>query len=93
MSYNYHIAVCNPKNSWDSSEIVRLQSRVSDILLSDNAFKVSDLDISGNDVMALGYKGKEVGEILKKLLEMVVDDQKLNNNDILIELAKKIGQK
>lgn len=86
-------AVCNPKNSWDSSEIVRLQSRVSDILLYDNAFKVSDLDISGDDVMALGYNGKEVGEILRKLLEMVVDDQKLNSKDILIELAKKIKGK
>jgi len=86
-------AVCNIKNSWDSSEIIRLQSRVSDILLSDNAFKVSDLDISGEDVMSFGYSGREVGQILKSLLVLVVEDQKLNNNESLMEIVKnmKIG--
>lgn len=82
-------AVCNPKNSWDSTEIVRLQKRISEILQMDNAFKVKDLDISGNELISLGFEGKEVGEVLKWLLDIVVEDQKLNRNEELINLAKK----
>jgi tRNA nucleotidyltransferase (CCA-adding enzyme) len=86
-------AVCNPKNSWDSSEIVRLQSRVSDILMKDNAFKVTDLDISGIDLLGLGLNGKEVGDMLKKLLEDVVEEPSLNSNEKLKELAKSYIEK
>ena len=48
-------------------------------------FKITDLKVDGNDVMKiLNIKpGKEVGLILKKLLDMVIDEPELNNKDLL----------
>lgn len=54
------------------------------------AFSIKELAITGNDVMeVLNIKpGKQVGETLKRLFEMVVDDPTLNCRDKLIELIK-----
>ena len=50
-------------------------------------FTVADLKVSGNDVMKiLGISpGPKVGEVLKKLFEEVVDDNKKNNKEYLLK--------
>ena len=47
--------------------------------------KFRDLNINGNEIIELtGLKpGPEVGEILKHLLDLVIDDPELNENEIL----------
>jgi tRNA nucleotidyltransferase (CCA-adding enzyme) len=52
--------------------------------------KFSDLLINGNDVMEItGLKpGKEVGEILNWLLNVVIEDPEFNDKDKLIQLTK-----
>lgn len=79
-------ATSNPKNMWDPKEIEILQDRISVILEADNALKISDLDIDGNDLLALGYSGKNIGNILTFLLEKVLDDPKLNNKSLLLSI-------
>ncbi len=49
---------------------------------------IADLAVSGKDLMTLGLSGKEVGDTLKKLLEIVLDDPEKNEKEILISLAK-----
>lgn len=53
--------------------------------------KFSELTIDGFEVMELtGLKpGKEVGEILKWLLDLVVDDPELNEKEILMEFVRR----
>ena len=51
-------------------------------------FSTNDLDINGYDLMELGAKGKQIGDILNKLLEMVSEDGSLNNKNQLIIFAK-----
>ena len=45
---------------------------------------LSDLAINGNDLIAVGKNGIEVGEILNRLLDAVHKDKSINKKDILI---------
>ena len=39
-------------------------------------------------MIEIGYIGKEIGIMLNKLLDMVIDDPKCNNRDYLLSVAK-----
>lgn len=56
----------------------------------DPANQFSDLKVNGIDVMEItGLRpGKEVGEILKKLLDLVIDDPEINNKEKLTQIIK-----
>ena len=52
------------------------------------AFKIKDLEINGNDIMNLGVpQGKQVGEILNRLLDLVINDEVENDKDALTVAA------
>ena len=55
----------------------------------DGETKVTDLNINGYDLIALGLEGKQIGDCLNYLLELVLEDATLNMHDTLIDLAKK----
>lgn len=58
-------------------------------LLKKPALSVTDLDISGKDLLELGIPAKPIlGKILDKLLKRVINDQTLNNREELLKLAK-----
>jgi len=71
-----------------------LRERVKNELKRGFALSIRDLKINGNIVMdILGIpEGPEVGKILKRLYDMVIEDPRLNQEDILISLAKKIKE-
>lgn len=52
------------------------------------AVKLSDLDITGDDLISLGFKGREIGKALDYCLDQVLRDQSLNKKEKLVELAK-----
>ncbi|MBD3329570.1 HD domain-containing protein [Candidatus Dojkabacteria bacterium] len=82
-------AASNPKTAFMPDEIEQLQARISEVRQKDMALKVTDLDISGNDLMELGVeKGPEIGRILNELFERVLDDPLLNTKEKLIAIAK-----
>ncbi len=62
-----------------------LKTRVEKVMRADNAFKVTDLAVSGQDVMKiLGCPpGPRVGRVLLELLEKVLDDPTLNTKKAL----------
>lgn len=49
---------------------------------------MSDLAIDGTDLEKLGAKGPAVGNILRKLLEAVIEDPRKNKHEQLLEMAK-----
>lgn len=53
---------------------------------------ISEMDINGNDLIRLGYSGKEVGECLKYLLECILSNRIKNNHNILLMKAKEYRQ-
>ena len=55
------------------------------ILEREECLSLKDLAITGKDLIDLGIKpGKEIGEILNTLLEMVIENPKLNKKEILL---------
>ncbi|RLB59226.1 MAG: polynucleotide adenylyltransferase [Deltaproteobacteria bacterium] len=72
----------------------QLQARVEEVLAEDAALKVSDLAIDGNDVMrVLGCPpGPQVGQVLERLLEFVLDDPQLNQRRRLLKLVRECGR-
>lgn len=78
-------------------ELGELRRRIADVAAEDAALRVTDLAIDGRDVMrVLGIPpGREVGVILERLLERVLDDPSLNERErleaILPEIAAAIS--
>jgi tRNA nucleotidyltransferase (CCA-adding enzyme) len=79
-------------------ELAELKARITRQLESAAALRVGDLALSGGDVMRiLGCQpGPIVGEVLRRLLERVLDDAALNTRERLTALvpavARELGQ-
>lgn len=58
------------------------------ILERGDCLSVKDLDISGSDLMEYGQKGPQIGQTLEKLLEIVIENPKLNDKATLIALIE-----
>ena len=46
---------------------------------------LKELAVGGGDLLAAGMEGKEIGETLRRLLELVLEDPSLNRRDLLLE--------
>ncbi|HUU88357.1 MAG TPA: CCA tRNA nucleotidyltransferase [Candidatus Glassbacteria bacterium] len=80
------------KENYTKQEIKSLVLKVykSKKLTPNGAFGVGDLKINGNDVMQILDidPGKEVGIILKYLVDIIIDEPEKNEREILIKLIK-----
>ena len=57
------------------------------------ATKLSDLNITGDDLIQLGFKGREIGKALDYCLDRVLRNQSLNEKEKLIGLVKHYNMK
>lgn len=74
---------------FDFSEIKMLREEVKSVLDAEEPLSVKDLDVNGHDLIGIGVvQGRDVGEVLNKLLEEVLGDSRLNQRDVLLSLAK-----
>ena len=58
------------------------------VLKSGECFSLKHLAVTGDDLLSLGLKGPELGEMLKFLLDYVMEYPDNNKREILLELAK-----
>ena len=64
-----------------------------DVKKNHDCLSIKDLNINGVDLIRSGIPaGKRMGLILEKLLDMVIEEPKLNQRGMLLELAKKINE-
>lgn len=63
------------------------EERAKNILKSGECFTVAQLAISGEDLIALGFNGRVVGQILNFLLEYVMEYPANNQRDILLSIV------
>lgn len=66
-------------------EIARLTIELTE---QDSCLKISDLSVNGNDLIALGLDGKDIGIWLNKLLELIIDDKLKNDKTELLDYIK-----
>jgi tRNA nucleotidyltransferase (CCA-adding enzyme) len=76
------------------TELAPLRARIAAEVARASALKIGDLAIRGPDVMqALGRPaGPIVGEVLRRLLERVLDDPTLNTREALLALVPELAR-
>ena len=84
-------AMSNPSSEYNPEEIAQLQAHISEVLQQDMALNVLDLKINGDDLAQIGIeKGPIMGEMLDRLLDIVIEDPLKNKREILLEEAQKM---
>lgn len=70
------------------TEIDKFEAIMEELLRAEACFSLRDLAVNGNDLTALGFKGKEIGTILRCLLGKVVDGEFPNDRAVLLKMAR-----
>jgi tRNA nucleotidyltransferase/poly(A) polymerase len=63
-------------------------SRLEHVILSGECYELKQLAVNGNDLIALGLQGENIGRALTFLLDHVVQNPNDNNRNILLNLTK-----
>lgn len=70
------------------SNLIEIEKKLNLILNENECFNLKDLKINGMDLQEIGFhKGKAIGETLKYLLDLVIENPSLNEKGKLIKLA------
>lgn len=73
----------------DFTKLEILENEVRRILNEKEPLTIKDLEINGYDLMQIGYEpGRELGNILKYLLEKVLEQPELNTKEKLLKLVE-----
>ena len=79
-----------PEYRWVCQKIDRAEEILEELLRKKQCLCLKDLAVNGNDLLALGYEGREIGAALEWLLEGVIAGEIDNKRDALLAaLAKK----
>ncbi len=70
-----------------SNDINEVINNIKHIINNKECYKISKLEIGGQDLKELGYKGIEIGEKLNYVLDKVIKNPDLNKKDILIKIV------
>lgn len=68
-------------------DFAAIEQALSDLLVENACLQIKDLAVNGNDLLALGYSGKQIGTILNALLQQVLDESLPNEKQALLEAA------
>lgn len=83
----------NPKYFNERSDILnKIREIYYDIKKNNHCLSIKDLAINGDDLLALGFEqGREIGVVLKKLLNAVLENPELNTKEMLLEMVDDVG--
>lgn len=72
-------------------ELSEIESLIDEVLQEDECFSLKDLAVNGKDLIGVGYKaGKELGNTLNKLLQLVIDGDCPNEKEKLLQEAESL---
>jgi len=66
----------------------QLKKNVSQMRIGNYPLTIADLKINGNDLMAVGIKGKEIGDAIGKSIHAIFDDKLKNNKEDILKFLK-----
>ena len=72
----------------DPSLFEEIRTVLAEILAENACLQVSDLEINGHDLIALGITGPAIGQSLHWLLSQVLDEQLPNEKAALLNALK-----
>ena len=76
----------------DPAIFAAIRQVMEEIRREDSCLSLKDLAVKGSDLMALGFAGKEIGLMLNRLLDQVLEENLPNDRKILLSWAKGEGQ-
>ena len=72
-------------------ELSEIEILIDEVLQEDECFSLKDLAVNGKDLIGIGYKtGKELGNTLNKLLQLVIDGDCPNEKEKLLQEAESL---
>ncbi len=89
--YRLRIADAMSRDDVESVETLEgLKGAIERVLEKEAAFKITDLEISGDDIIEITgiEEGPEVGKILRGLFERVIEDPSLNRKKTLRQIVR-----
>lgn len=72
----------------DCREIDVLEERIRELLSDGRCYQLSQLALSGGDLIPLGYRGPEIGRTLERLLSAVINGDCPNEKEALLHFLK-----
>ena len=84
-----HIKLCdnsaqNPEYFRGNNFYEKAYDMINEILNEQECFSIKDLKINGNDLISMGFKGKEIGTILETVLDLVINEKVRNETSELM---------
>ena len=70
-----------------SAVFAEVRQLLEELKAEDACLSLKDLAVNGNDLMALGFRGREIGLCLNRLLEQVLEEQLPNERKALLDYA------
>lgn len=67
------------------NELERIYDEIKE---NNEGISLKDLKVNGDDIKALGFSGRKIGEILAFLLDRIIENPEENEKEILIDLVK-----
>ena len=81
----------NPQYYYRLSYLKKIEAALNKIIKQNSCYSLKNLKINGKDLLSLNIpEGIEIGRMLSKLLDAVIDGKCLNEYDKLIEYAFKL---
>lgn len=72
-------------------ELSEIENLIDEVLQEEECFSLKDLAVNGKDLMSVGYKaGKELGNTLNRLLQLVIDGDCPNEKEKLLQEAESL---
>ena len=75
-------------NAEELRQFGALRALMEEIRAENACLTLKDLAVNGNDLMALGYRGREIGRCLQEMLDRILEEQLPNEREALISYAK-----
>ena len=72
----------------DPALFAAIRQVMEEIRQEDSCLSLKELAVKGNDLMALGFSGKAIGQMLNALLEQVLEENLPNDREILLSWAE-----
>ena len=81
-------AVGQNTQPWDVGTLCATERMLNEVLRQNACLSLRQLAVNGHDMQALGLGGAAIGEMLRYLLDAVLDDESRNRREILLRLAR-----
>ena len=77
-------------NDDDKKAIICIRNRAETFKKKNTPIFIKDLNISGDDILKIGFEGKEIGIVLSELLDLVHKNDTFNDKKLLQDITKKV---